>query len=288
MSNKYSLTILFEVSKIKKSTYYKWLKFQQNPTIKQLEDIEIINKINKLFLKHKGRYGVDRMTHALYQDFNVKCNRKRVYRLMSENGYLAVIKAKKKFIPCGKTHPKHNVLKRNFSTSCPFDKVATDITEVKDKNKKIYISPVKDLHTHVIETVELSNSASMEIADKMFNKIINKSIPEGTIFHSDQGSIYNNLAFQKKLTDNNFIQSMSRKGTPIDNSPMESFFGTLKSELLYNSLIDLKNIDMTDAILNYIWYYNNERIQKSLGYLTPMQFKQKELERIEKEKVLQN
>lgn len=63
---------------------------------------------------------------------------------------------------------------------------------------------------------------------------------------------------------------MSRKGTPIDNSPMESFFGTLKSELLYNPLIDLKNSDITNEIINYISYYNNERIQKSLGYLTPI------------------
>lgn len=71
---------------------------------------------------------------------------------------------------------------------------------------------------------------------------------------------------------------MSRKGTPIDNSPMESFFGTLKSELLYNPLIDLKNSDITNEIINYISYYNNERIQKSLGYLTPIQYKEKELE----------
>lgn len=256
-------------------------------TPKQMDDIEIIGKIKQLFLKHKGRYGVDRMTHALYQDFNIKCNRKRAYRLMKKSNCLVVIKAKKKFSPCGHSHPKHNVLKRNFSTSCPFDKIATDVTEIKDKKKKIYISPVKDLHTHVIETVEVSNNASTEIANKMFDKIKENSIPEGTIFHSDQGSIYNNLSFQKKLEEHNFIQSMSRKGTPIDNSPIESFFGTLKSELLYNPLIDIKNVSMMDEILDYIWYYNNERIQKSLGYLTPMQFKQKELERIEKEKVLQ-
>lgn len=79
---------------------------------------------------------------------------------------------------------------------------------------------------------------------------------------------------------------MSRKETPIDNSPMESFFGTLKSELLYNPLIDLKDKNVKKEILDYIWYYNNERIQKSLGYLTLMQYKKKEIERLKKEKVL--
>ena len=244
----------------------------------------ILGKIKELYKKHKGRYGVDRMTHALEQDYDIKYNHKKIYRLMKENNLLAVIKAKKNYNKPGEPHPKHNVLKRNFNTSCPFDKVATDMTEIKYKGKKIYISPVKDLNTHVIEANEVSYSASISIAIQMLNQIKDKSIPEGTIFHSDQGSIYNSLQFQKMLEDNNFIQSMSRKGTPIDNSPMESFFGTLKSELIYNPLIDIKNCDMIEEIKKYIDYYNNERIQKSLGYLTPMQFKQKQLK---KQKVLQ-
>ena len=158
------------------------------------------------------------------------------------------------------------------------------MTEIKHKGRKIYISPVKDLNTHVIEANVVANNASISIVVEMIEQIKDKSLPEGTIFHSDQGSVYNNLQFQKILEDNNFIQSMSRKGTPIDNSPMESFFGTLKSELLYNPLIDIKNCDMIEEIEKYIDYYNNKRIQKSLGYLTPMQFKQKQLEQ---QKVLQ-
>lgn len=130
----------------------------------------------------------------------------------------------------------------------------------------------------------VANNASISIALEMLEQIKNKFIPEGTIFHSDQGSVYNSLQFQKILEENNFIQSMSRKGTPIDNLPMESFFGTLKSELIYNPLIDTKNCDMIEEIKNYIDYYNNKRIQKSLGYLTPIQFKQKQLE---KQNVLQ-
>ena len=233
---------------------------------------------------HKGRYGVDRITHALEQDYGIKHNHKKIYRLMKANNLLSVIKAKKSYTNPGEPHPKHNVLKRNFYTSCPFDKVATDMTEIKHKGKKIYISPVKDLNTHVIEANVVAHNASISIAIEMLEQIKYKSIPEGTIFHSDQGSVYNSLQFQKILEENNFIQSMSRKGTPIDNSPMESYFGTLKSELLYNPLIDTKNCDMIEEIKNYIDYYNNKRIQKSLGYLTPMQFKQMQLE---KQKVLQ-
>lgn len=104
---------------------------------------------------------------------------------MKENNLLAVIKTKKNYTKPGEPHPKHNVLKRIFNTSCPFDKVATDMTEIKHKGKKIYISAVKDLNTHVIEANEVSYSASISIAIQMLNQIKDKSIPEGTIFHSD-------------------------------------------------------------------------------------------------------
>jgi len=114
---------------------------------------------------------------------------------------------------------------------------------------------------------------------------LNKSLPEGTIIHSDQGTLYNNVIFQNELKDKNFIQSMSRKGTPIDNSPMESFFGCYKSEVLYNPNISIvSKDDLIRETWQYYHYYNNVRIQKRLGYLTPAKFKKHELVRIKKEK----
>ena len=91
--------------------------------------------------------------------------------------------------------------------------------------------------------------------------------------------------FQNELKDRNFIQSMSRKGTPIDNSPMESFFGCYKSEVLYNSNISIvSRVDFIRETWKYYNYYNNVRIQKKLGYLTPTEFKKNELIRIKKDK----
>lgn len=219
------------------------------------------------------------MTKALMKEKQIKCNHKKVYRLMLENGYLSVVKRKKKYIKPGSPHPKRNVLKRNFTTSCPYDKMATDVTEIAMFGKKIYISSIKDLHTNVIESNVIGEHATLVTVMKMFEKIKDKSIAEGTIFHSDQGTLYNNLRFQQELERNNFIQSMSRKGTPIDNSPMESFFSTLKSEVIYNPLIKLETYgDLIKEITEYFDYYNNKRIQKGLGYLTPNEFKRKCLE----------
>ena len=274
------------ISKINKSSYYKWLSLEARRTMKEQEEDEIVEAIKSLYEKHKGRLGVERMTDQLKIEKKIYCNHKKVYRLMKNNGYLSVVKRRKNYTKQGKPHPKHNVLKRNFKTSCPYDKMATDVTEISMFGIKVYISAIKDLHTNMIESVEVGKNATLVTALKMLEKVRDKAIPEGTIFHSDQGSLYNSLKFQKELEENNFIQSMSRKGTPIDNSPMESFFSILKSEVIYNPLIKIESYeDLIKEIKEYFEYYNNERIQKRLGYLTPRQFKEKELVRISMENI---
>lgn len=277
---------MFKISRISKSSYYKWLSLAERRNVKEQAENRIIEAISSLYEKHKGRLGVERMSKQLRIEKDIKCNHKKVYRIMKENNYLSVVKRKKKYEKPGKPHPKRNILKRNFKTSCPYDKMATDVTEISMFGIKMYISPIKDLHTNMIESVEISKHATLVTVMKMFEKIKDKAIAEGTIFHSDQGTVYNSLKFQKELERNNFIQSMSRKGTPIDNSPMESFFSTLKSEVIYNPLVKIEKYeDLIKEIEEYIEYYNNERIQKGLGYLTPKQFKEKELVRISMENV---
>lgn len=277
---------MFKISEISKSSYYKWLSLEEKRSIKEQTENQIIEAIKSLYEKHKGRLGVERMTHQLKIEKNIYCNHKKVYRIMKGNNYLSVVKRKKKYVKPGKPHPKRNILNRDFKTSCPYDKMATDVTEISMFGIKLYMSPIKDLHTHMIESAEISNHATLATVMKMFEKIKDKAIAEGTILHSDQGSVYNSLKFQKELEKNNFIQSMSRKGTPIDNSPMESFFSTLKSEVIYNPLVKIESYEeLIKEIKEYIEYYNNERIQKGLGYLTPKQFKEKELLRISMENV---
>jgi transposase InsO family protein len=285
LSSRYPVTLLLKVAEINRSGYYRWLNKRMFMSEKSKEDAQVIKCIKKLYIKHYGRYGVERMTAALLADYGLEFNHKKIYRLMSQNGYLAVIKAKKQYRKPGDPHPKKNVLVRNFSTSCPFDKMVTDVTEYKIDGKKIYISVVKDLYTGMLEGFSVKNYQTRELIRESFKNILDKSLPEGTIIHSDQGTLYNNIRFQNELKDRNFIQSMSRKGTPIDNSPMESFFGCYKSEVLYNPNINiLSKDDFMRETWEYYHYYNNVRIQKRLGYLTPAEFKEHELIRIEREK----
>lgn len=266
-----------QIAKVPKSSYFKWKRNLGKNIKRKAQDEILLEEIKQIYIEANGTLGIVRMTNELRRK-NIFVNHKKVYRLMLEYGYLSVVKRKKKYSKPGKPHPKHNVLKRNFETSCPYDKMATDVTEITMFGMKIYLSPIKDLHTNMIESIEIGKHANIKMAMKMVEKIKAKSIPEGTIIHSDQGAIYNSLKYQKLLEENNFIQSMSRKGTPIDNAPMESFFSTLKSELIYNPLVTFESYeDLVNKIKKYIEFYNTKRIQKKLGYLTPSEFKEKYL-----------
>lgn len=281
MKDNHCIKLLCIICEVSEAGYYKWVNRQSIKTPKDMEDDRILEYIKNIQTKHRYRIGVDRMPAYLKRDYNVTCNHKKAYRLMKNNGLLAITKRRKKNYTSKELNPKGNKINRNFDTSCPFDKIATDMTEISKSGKKIYVSPVKDLHTHVIEALEIGYSPSLVLAINTIKHIQGSSIEYGTFFHSDQGPLYNNRQFQKILSDNNFIQSMSRKGNPIDNSPMESFFSTLKSELIYNDCINIKDdIELIQQITKYIHYYNYERIQKSLGYLTPMEFKEKELNQL--------
>ena len=108
---------MFKVSKISKSSYYKWLSLEVKRSVKEQLESQIIESIKSLYEKHKGRLGVERMTKQLKIEKNIYCNHKKVYRIMKENNYLSVVKRKKKHVKPGKPHPKRNILKRNFKTS---------------------------------------------------------------------------------------------------------------------------------------------------------------------------
>ena len=146
------------------------------------------------------------------------------------------------------------------------------MTEIKHKGKKIYISPVKDLNTHVIEANVVSNNASISIAISMLEQIKDKSIPEGTIFHSDQGWAYQMKAYSRRLKEERIFQSMSRKGNCHDNSVMENFFGLLKQEIYYG-MVYYSYEELKSEIERYIKYYNEQRIKEKLGWMSPVQYR---------------
>ena len=240
------------------------------------KDALLRKEISTIYHRHKGRYGYRRITLDLRRP-GLQVNHKKVRRIMKECGLKSIVRIKKYKSYKGRQGKiAHNLLKRNFVASTPCQKWVTDVTEFAVNGKKLYLSPIMDLYNGEIISYNLSERPSfgqtMDMLQKAIIKLGLRQTKKRLILHSDQGWQYQMAQYQKVLRDKKIKQSMSRKGNCLDNAAMESFFGTLKSELFYlkkfASITSLKR-----SIINYIDYYNNDRIKLKLNGLSPVQYR---------------
>lgn len=252
-----------------RSTFYYYLKKSDQPDKNSSVKADIIS----IYQQNKGRYGYRRITTTLKQK-GMTINHKRVARLMQECGLKSLVRVKKY-----KSYKGHqgkiarNLLKRNFKAKKPYQKWVTDITEFAMPGEKLYLSPILDLYNGEIVSYNISERPIFHQVTDMLQKALVK-LPSETklILHSDQGWQYQMKEYQDLLRKRKIKQSMSRKGNCLDNAVMESFFGTLKSELFY--INQFKSYEsLKQAIIEYIDYYNNDRIKQKLKGLSPVQYR---------------
>ncbi|MBQ6574398.1 MAG: IS3 family transposase, partial [Bacteroidales bacterium] len=205
----HDLEILLEKTGMARSTYYYHTKRLSEPDGYDAARAAI----HKIYDHHKGRYGYRRITIQLCND-GIHLNHKTVQKLMVQMGlYGKRKKAKYKSYKgeVGKIAP--NVIDRYFIATAPNQKWTTDVTEVKIKDKKMYLSPILDMFNGEIISYTISYHPDLKMAMSMLNKAFKKTyIPKGLILHSDQGWHYQHLKYQKALKGRSIIQSMSRKG----------------------------------------------------------------------------
>jgi len=224
------------------------------------------------------------MAKTISLDDGQTVNHKRCLRIMRESGLLSVVKRHHR---AGKRtqqvigEEKRNLIRGNHTCSVPFDKLYTDITEFRIGTKRVYLSSIKDMYTKMIEAYSIGYHPTTELVKDTIDQVIEKAIEYGTFIHSDQGTPYFNRTIQDRLAQSNFIQSMSRRGKPTDNAPIESFHSILKSELVYNHHIRIHDDkQLIEEIHKFILRYNNKRRQKGLNWMTPAAFKEKEMNRL--------
>jgi len=269
LRHKYDLNLLLNRTNMARSSFYYYEK-----QIKTYDKYKIIKELIKsIYHKHKGRYGYRRITDEL-NNTGIIINHKTVSKLMKFMGLKSIIRIKKYKSykgEQGKIAP--NILERNFKTTAPNVKWATDITEFNVSGKKLYLSPIIDLFNQEIVSYELTERPVFNQVVIMLKKAF-KKIPNNTYLtlHSDQGWQYQMKQYQNLLKEKGITQSMSRKGNCLDNAIIENFFGILKSELYYtqkfSSIDELKH-----EIKQYIYYYNNERIKSNLNKMSPIQYR---------------
>jgi putative transposase len=223
-----------------------------------------------------GIYGYRRITMNLRRALSKSINHKRVYRLMKIAGIQAVIRCKrKKYKSSTPQHVAENVLNRKFNAEKPNEKWLTDVTEMKyGTSQKAYLSAILDLHDGSIVSYELGNSNNNKLVFKTLDLALESNPGATPLLHSDRGYQYTSPTFKRKIEKAEIVQSMSRVGRCIDNGPMEGFWGTLKCEKYYlykySTFEELKK-----DIEEYIQFYNNERLQKRLNGLSPLEYRAK-------------
>lgn len=289
LQHKYPLVVLLDISGLKRSTYY----YTLNKLDKDTKNDDIMNTIIDIYYAHKARYGYRRITLELINR-GYTVNHKKVKRLMSKMGlYARTPKAKYKSYKGDMNGTVKNLLldkvidevnhktyyERNFKTERCNEIWSTDVSEFHIAAGKLYLSPILDLHNREIVSYNISTSPNYEQIKDMLAKAFNKYKDlKGLILTSDQGWQYQMQDYHKALEEKGIIQSMSRKGNCLDNSPMENFFGKMKNEMFYgyeytfNTLEELKK-----EMENYISYYNNQRITTKLKGLTPVEYRNQSL-----------
>ena len=289
LQHKYPLVVLLDISGLKRSTYY----YTLNKLDKDTKNDDIMNAIIDIYYTHKARYGYRRITLELINRGYI-VNHKKVKRLMSKMGlYARTPKAKYKSYKGDMNGTVKNLLldkvidevnhktyyERNFKTERCNEIWSTDVSEFHIAAGKLYLSPILDLHNREIVSYNISTSPNYEQIKDMLAKAFNKYKDlKGLILTSDQGWQYQMQDYHKALEEKGIIQSMSRKGNCLDNSPMENFFGKMKNEMFYgyeytfNTLEELKK-----EMENYISYYNNQRITTKLKGLTPVEYRNQSL-----------
>ena len=167
-----------------------------------------------------------------------------------------------------------NVLNREFHADAPNQKWLTDVTEFKyyicPEKHKVYLSAVLDLYDRRIVAYGIGDSNNNPLVFDTFDQAITNNPGAHPLCHSDRGFQYTNRAFHNKLEAAGMTQSMSRVAKCIDNGPMEGFWGILKRERYYGKKFTDRE-SLVNMIETYIEYYNNKRLQRKLGVLTPME-----------------
>ncbi|MFR7872198.1 IS3 family transposase [Peptoniphilus grossensis] len=283
LRDKFKLKDLLEYFNFPKSTYMYWQKRLDRPN----KDVQVEKTILDI-RKGNPNYGYRRIT-AMLKRLGYVINKKKVQRLVQKLKLQVTSFSRKtrKYSSYKGTIGKvaDNEINRKFTVERPYTQITTDTTEFKylekDKNgnyqvKKLYLNPYLDMYNGEIISYEISKQPTLKPILKALDKAIEVTNinKEERVFHSDQGWAYQVKQYTSKLEAKGITQSMSRKGNCLDNSPMENFFGILKQEIYYGKKF-YSYEELKETIEEYMEYYNKDRIKEKLGYLSPIEYREK-------------
>jgi putative transposase len=261
------------VLKVSRGGFFAWLK---RPVSKRRQRQEkLIEKIRAVHQENRELYGSPRVYRSLLIDGQIVC-RNTVAKLMRQAKIRA--KTRRRFVP-RTTDSAHqqpvadNTLNRNFTARAPDRKWVADITYVPTAGGWLYLAAVLDLFSRKIVGWSMADHMKTDLVSDALQMALRRRDPkQGLLHHSDRGVQYASDEYQKLLTDHDIRISMSGKGDCWDNAVMESFWATLKMELIYQQEYATR-MEARFSIFEYIEvFYNRQRLHSSLGYVSPESF----------------
>jgi len=269
----FPLTVLCEVLEVSRSGFYAWRS--RPPSIRATEDARLVDEIVAAHGKSGERYGSPRVHRALRRK-GVRVGEKRVARLMREKGLEGRRKRRfKRTTDSNHTNPvAPNLLARDFKPAGPNQTWAGDVTYIATGEGWSYLAVLLDLFSRRVVGWAMSSSNDTNLALDALRRAVQsrRIIPAGLIHHTDRGSPYASEDYRAALDSFGMVQSMSRKGDCWDNAVSESFFATLRAELVDH--VTYANARVAEnSIGEYIErFYNVERLHSHLDYVSPVEF----------------
>ena len=268
----FPVEFMCEQLEVSRSGYYAWA--ERPESMRQQQDKQLAQEVQKAHRDSRGTYGSPRV-HAELQAQGRKVSRKRVARLMGEQQLEA--RRKRRTVRTTDSNHSHpvapNVLERDFSPDQPNSTWATDITYVWTGEGWLYLAVVLDLFSRRVVGWSMSQHIDTQLVLGALEMALEgREPPRGLIHHSDRGSQYASAEYRQVLASRGIQCSMSRKGNCWDNAVVESFFSSLKQELVYTTHFDTRH-QARSALFEYIEvFYNRRRRHSSLGYLSPLDY----------------
>ncbi len=246
---------------VSESGYYRYLKNRNRPDRDEVLSAAMRDVLNES--EYNDNYGAPRMQMALKQR-GMTSGIRRITRIMRDNGWLHKLHRKPQGLTRVTTEiqEKENLLKQDFSANRPFQKLLTDISQIQCEDGRLYISPIMDCCSGEILALQMRDNMRKELCIDTFRSVSGRYHLEGALLHSDRGSQYTSEAFREELRKAGVVQSLSGTAHCYDNARMESFFATLKKELLYRiPTYRMKRSVVASIIFRYVFtYYNRQRI----------------------------
>lgn len=249
---------------VARATYYRWRKQRGLLSNKDSRD----QAIGAACAAHKYRYGYRKIA-TLFPEIAEKT----VQRVMQKYNWSCRVKVKKRKRTGQPANIADNTLARDFKATAPLQKLVTDITYLPFGQSMLYLSSIMDLYNGEIIAYTVGDTQDTTFILDTLAQL--KQLPGDIILHSDQGSVYTSYVYQAAVKEKGITMSMSRKGTPADNSPIETFHSSLKSETFYlDGIHSTSNACVIRIVEEYIHYYNNIRIQTKLNNQSPVKYRQ--------------